>query len=46
MRTVDGVDEPLTSGMAAIVELRTGARPARNVFSPLVEVASRGMLKQ
>ncbi len=42
--SVDGVDEPLTSGMAATVELKTGARRLiEYVFSPLVEVASRAM---
>ena len=42
--SVDGVDEPLTSGMAATVELKTGARRLLEyVFSPLVEVASRAM---
>jgi hemolysin D len=41
---VDGVDEPLTSGMAATVELKTGARRLLEyIFSPLVEVASRAM---
>ena len=42
--SVDGVDEPLTSGMAATVELKTGARRLLEyIFSPLVEVASRAM---
>jgi hemolysin D len=42
--SVDGVDQPLTSGMAATVELRTGARRLiEYIFSPLVEVASRAM---
>jgi hemolysin D len=41
---VDGVDQPLTSGMAVTVELKTGARRLLEyVFSPLVEVASRAM---
>ena len=41
---VDGVDQPLTSGMAATVELKTGARRLiEYVFSPLVEVASQAM---
>jgi hemolysin D len=42
--SVDGVDQPLTSGMAATVELKTGARRLiEYVFSPLVEVASHAM---
>jgi hemolysin D len=42
--SVDGVEQPLTSGMAATVELKTGARRLLEyVFSPLVEVASRAM---
>jgi len=42
--SVDGVDQPLTSGMAATVELKTGARRLiEYIFSPLVEVASRAM---
>jgi len=42
--SVDGVDRPLTSGMAATVELKTGSRRLLEyVFSPLVEVASRAM---
>ena len=42
--SVDGVDQPLTSGMAATVELKTGARRLLEyLFSPLVEVASRAM---
>ena len=42
--TVDGVDQPLTSGMAATVELKTGARRLIEYpFSPLVEVASRSL---
>jgi hemolysin D len=41
---VDGADQPLTSGMAATVELKTGSRRLLEyVFSPLVEVASRAM---
>ena len=41
---VDGVDQPLTSGMAVTVELKTGARRLiEYIFSPLVEVASRAM---
>ena len=41
---VDGVAEPLTSGMAVTVELKTGARRMLEyVFSPLVEVASKAM---
>ena len=42
--SVDGVDQPLTSGMAVTVELKTGARRMLEfVFAPLVEVASRAM---
>ena len=42
--TVDGVREPLTSGMAVTVELKTGARRMLEyLFSPLVEVASKAM---
>lgn len=42
--SVDGLDQPLTSGMAATVELKTGARRLLEyVFSPLVEVGSRAM---
>jgi len=42
--TVDGVAEPLTSGMAVTVELKTGARRMLEyVFAPLVEVASKAM---
>ncbi len=42
--SVDGVDQPLTSGMAATVELKTGARRLiEYIFSPLVEVTSRAM---
>ncbi len=41
---VDGVDEPLSSGMAATVELKTGARRMLEyLFAPLVDVASRAM---
>jgi hemolysin D len=40
--SVDGVERPLTSGMAATVELKTGSRRLLEyLFSPLVEVASR-----
>ena len=39
---VDGVERPLTSGMAASVEIKTGSRRLIDyLFSPLVEVASR-----
>ena len=42
--TVDGAAEPLTSGMAVTVELKTGARRMLEyLFSPLVEVASKAM---
>ncbi len=42
--TVDGVAEPLTSGMAVTVELKTGARRMLEyLFAPLVEVASKAM---
>jgi len=42
--SVDGVDQPLTSGMALTVELKTGVRRLfEYVFSPLVETASRAM---
>ncbi len=42
--SVDGADRPLTSGMAATVEIKTGARRLMDyIFSPLVEVASRAM---
>ena len=42
--SVDGVDRPLTSGMAATVELKTGSRRLLEyLFSPLVEVGSRAM---
>jgi hemolysin D len=41
---VDGAPEPLTSGMAVTVELKTGARRMLEyLFSPLVEVASKAM---
>ena len=41
---VDGVERPLTSGMAATVEIKTGSRRLIDyLFSPLVEVASRAM---
>ncbi len=41
---VDGVERPLTSGMAASVEVKTGSRRLIDyLFSPLVEVASRAM---
>ena len=41
---VDGVEQPLTSGMAATVEIKTGSRRLiEYLFSPLVEVASRAM---
>ena len=40
--TIDGVERPLTSGMAATVEIKTGSRRLLEyLFSPLVEVASR-----
>jgi subfamily B ATP-binding cassette protein HlyB/CyaB len=42
--SIDGVDLPLTSGMAVAVEFKTGARRLLEyLFSPLVEVASRAM---
>ena len=42
--TIDGMPEPLTSGMAVTVELKTGARRMLEyLFSPLVEVASKAM---
>ena len=42
--SVDGVAEPLTSGMAVTVELKTGARRMLEyLFAPLVEVASKAM---
>ena len=41
---IDGVAEPLTSGMAVTVELKTGARRMLEyLFAPLVEVASKAM---
>jgi hemolysin D len=41
---VDGLIQPLTSGMAVTVELKTGARRMLEyLFSPLVEVASKAM---
>jgi hemolysin D len=41
---VDGLTQPLTSGMAVTVELKTGARRMLEyLFSPLVEVASKAM---
>ncbi len=41
---VDGVPEPLTSGMAVTVELKTGARRMLEyIFSPLVEVVSNSL---
>jgi hemolysin D len=41
---VDGAPEPLTSGMAVTVELKTGARRMLEyLFAPLVEVASKAM---
>jgi len=42
--SVDGVGQPLTSGMAVTVELKTGARRLfEYIFSPLVDTASRAM---
>lgn len=42
--TVDGLTQPLTSGMAVTVELKTGARRMLEyLFAPLVEVASKAM---
>jgi hemolysin D len=42
--SVDGLEQALTSGMAATVELKTGSRRLiEYLFSPLVEVASRAM---
>jgi hemolysin D len=42
--SVDGVDRPLTSGMAVTVELKTGSRRLiEYLFSPLVEVTSKAM---
>jgi hemolysin D len=41
---VDGVDEPLSSGMAVTVELKTGARRMLEyLFAPLVEVTSKAL---
>jgi hemolysin D len=41
---VDGLIQPLTSGMAVTVELKTGARRMLEyLFSPLIEVASKAM---
>ena len=41
---VDGVSQPLTSGMAVTVELKTGTRRVLEyLFSPLVEVASSAL---
>ena len=41
---VDGVERPLTPGMAVAVELKTGSRRLLEyLFSPLIEVASRAM---
>jgi len=41
---IDGVERPLSSGMAATVELKTGSRRLLEfLFSPLVEVASRAL---
>lgn len=41
---VDGVAEPLTSGMAVTVELKTGHRRVLEyLFAPLFEVASKAM---
>jgi hemolysin D len=41
----DGVDQPLSSGMAVTVELKTGARRMLEYLfgPPLVEVSSRAM---
>jgi membrane fusion protein, hemolysin D len=42
--SIDGADQPLTSGMAVTVELKTGARRVLEyLFAPMVEVASRAM---
>jgi hemolysin D len=44
MISVDGVDQPPTSGMAVTVELKTGLRRLfEYIFSPFVETASRAM---
>jgi hemolysin D len=41
---VDGVDIPLTPGMAVTVEIKTGKRRILEyLFSPLVETTSRAM---
>ncbi len=41
---IDGAVQPLTSGMAVTIELKTGARRMLEyLFSPLVEVASKAM---
>ena len=41
---VDGVERPLTSGMAATAEIKTGSRRLiEYLFSPVVEVASRAL---
>ena len=41
---VDGVARPLTSGMAATVEIKTGSRRLiEYLFSPVVEVGSKAM---
>ena len=41
---VDGVARPLTSGMAATVEIKTGSRRLLEyLFSPVVEVGSKAM---
>ena len=41
---IDGLTQPLTSGMAVTVELKTGARRMLEyLFAPLVEVASKAM---
>ena len=41
---IDGVERPLTSGMAATVEIKTGSRRLLEyLFSPLVEVGSRAL---
>jgi hemolysin D len=42
--TIDGMDVPLSPGMAVSVEIRTGKRRILEyLFSPLVETASRAM---
>ena len=44
---VDGLEVPLSSGMAVSVEVRTGSRRILEyVFSPLVEVASRALTER